>query len=168
MFDKWVDYRRKRDRNDDDYDVEEGIVEKAKHIKEKRPYAARNYEGYDPDQALESEWYRRYVSGVGWFKHKRHFSQFRRRFRMPYREFQGLVKLARDKNGFPTMSAVMPVINPAFSWICSFLGHYAILEEDGHSTILPRRPVYRKNLIVFFLQSLPETPLSDAGATPYN
>lgn len=99
LFDNWVDYKRKRDRNDDDDDEEDENLEA---IKEKRPYVARNYQGYDPFQALESEWYRRYVSQVGWFKNKRHFDQFRRRFRMPYNEFKGLVKLARDQNWFPT------------------------------------------------------------------
>ena len=51
-------------------------------------------------------WYRRYVSEVGWFHNKRHFQQFRRRFRMPYVEFKGLVKLAREQNWFPSYEKI--------------------------------------------------------------
>ena len=95
VFDKWVAYKRKRDRNDDDDDEEEEEREKEEELKVKRGYYPRNYDGYDPEQAIESEWYRRYVSEAGWLKHKKHFQQFRRRFRMPHAEFKGLVKLAR-------------------------------------------------------------------------
>ena len=102
VFDKWVEYKRKRDRNDDDDDEEEEKEEKAVVLKEKRPYAPRNYHGYDPNRAVESEWYRRYVSEVGWFKNKTHFKQFRRRFRTPFIEFKGLVVLAREQEWFPT------------------------------------------------------------------
>ena len=34
----------------------------------KRPYKSRRYWGYYPEDALTSEWYRRYVSGVHDFK----------------------------------------------------------------------------------------------------
>ena len=58
VFDKWAAYRRKRDRNYDEEDEEGKEEQKQVVVKEKRPYAARNYQGYDPFQAVESEWYR--------------------------------------------------------------------------------------------------------------
>lgn len=101
VFEQWAAYKRKRDRNDDDEEEEAEKEEELAAVKEKRPFSTRNFTGYDPAHCIESEWYRRYVSGVGWFKHKKHFQQFRRRFRMPYREFQGLVVLAREQQWFP-------------------------------------------------------------------
>ena len=89
------------DRNDGDEDEEMDEKQKLNVIKEKRPYVARNYTGYDPFKALASVWYRRYVSEASWLHNERHFQQFRRRFRMPYIQFKGLVKLAREQNWFP-------------------------------------------------------------------
>lgn len=123
VFDKWVAYKRKRDRNDDDEDEEEEEeLAKAVVFEEKRPYVARNYTGYDPMHCIESEWYRRYVDGSGWFKHKRHFQQFRRRFRMPYKEFKGLVTLARENQWFPTYERVNACKQPGIPLDLFILG----------------------------------------------
>ena len=46
VFDKWAVYKRKRDRNDDEEDEEGEKEQKQEVVKEKRPYAARNYQGY--------------------------------------------------------------------------------------------------------------------------
>ena len=55
VFDQWAAYKRKRDRNDDDEDEEMEEEEKPKFIKEKRPYVASNYTGYDPFKAMVQE-----------------------------------------------------------------------------------------------------------------
>ena len=55
VFDKWAAYKRKRDRNDDEEDEEGKEEQKQVVVKEKRPYAARNYQGYDTFQA-DLEW----------------------------------------------------------------------------------------------------------------
>ena len=65
VFDQWAAYKRKRDRNDDDDDEEEEEIVKEEEMKAKKGYSARNYNGYDPEQAIESEWYRRYQEWDG-------------------------------------------------------------------------------------------------------
>ena len=122
VFDQWAAYKRKRDRNDDDDDEGEEEIVKEEEMKAKKGYSARNYNGYDPEQAIESEWYRRYVSGVGWFQQKKHFQQFRRRFRMPYTEFKGLVTLAREQQWFPHYERVNACKQPGIPLDLFILG----------------------------------------------
>lgn len=86
------------DQSDDDDGEDSDDDERPK----KRPFRSRNYEGYDPADALSSEWYRRYVSVRKSPKDKKHLNKFRRRFRMPYHCFQALVAEARADNWFPT------------------------------------------------------------------
>jgi Plant transposon protein len=98
-LDEYYSYRRKRRlEEDDEEDDEENDEEKGK----KRQFKHRNYVGYNPNDALTSEWYRRYVSEVNQPKNKKHLDRFRRRFRMPYSSFVELVKEARDEDWFPT------------------------------------------------------------------
>lgn len=113
-FEQWAVYMRKCDRNDDDDDEEGEEIVKEAEMKAKKGYVPRNYTGYDPEQAIESEWHGRYVSGVGWFKQKKHFQQFRRRFWMPYTEFKGLVKLAREQKWFPQYERMNACKQPGF------------------------------------------------------
>ena len=57
---------------------------------------------YDPNDALNSEWYRRFISELKCLKSKKHFQKFRRRFRMPHHVFVSLVAQARAECWFPT------------------------------------------------------------------
>ena len=148
VFDQWAAYKRKRDRNDDDENEEKEEEEKPKVIKEKRPYIARSYTGYDPFKAIESEWYRRYVSEVGWFHNKRHFQQFRRRFRMPYVELKGLVKLAREQNWFPSYEKMNGCKQPRIP-LELFMVLFVILDGGGLSTTLLKLPAYPRNHIAY-------------------
>ena len=118
-FDKWMEYRRKRDRNEEDDEEEE---EMEALVVEKKPYTPRNYKGYDPSHCVESEWFRRYVSEVGYSKNKLHLAQFRRRFRMPYDEFRKLVAMAREEQWFPAYERVNACNQPGIPLDLFILG----------------------------------------------
>ena len=98
-FDSYLLSRSKRRREEED---DEDDVNDEDDKPKKRPFRSRNYAGYDPNDALNSEWYRRYVSEAQSPRNKKHLSKFRRRFRMPYINFVNLVKEARDGNWFPS------------------------------------------------------------------
>jgi hypothetical protein len=67
-----------------------------------RPFKKRMDYDYDPNDALNSEWYRRYISELKSRKSRKHFQKFRRRFRMPHHIFVSLVARARAECWFPT------------------------------------------------------------------
>jgi hypothetical protein len=87
---------------EDESDDEDGEDSDDNKPPKKRPFRSRTYEGYDPGDALSSEWHRRYVSIRKTRKGKKHLKKFRRRFRMPYHCFQALVAEARAENWFST------------------------------------------------------------------
>lgn len=89
---KFFKYRKQRDASDDEDEIQE---------LKRRKYVKRNYEGYDPEAALNSEWYNRYVKEARHPKNKKHFKNFRRRFRMPYNSYKALVFEARNDKWFP-------------------------------------------------------------------
>ena len=101
-LEKYYLSRQKRRREEEEEDADDDDGDNGPDKLKKRPYQSRRYWGYCPEDALTSEWYRRYVSGVHDPKNKKHISRFRRRFRMPYIDFVKLVKEARDDNWFPT------------------------------------------------------------------
>ena len=93
---RYINYRRRlREESEDEDDVVE-------QVKKKRDFAHRDYDGYDPNDALSSEWYKRYVLEFRKHKNRRHSEKFRRRFRMPYTSFSELVDTARTDNWFPS------------------------------------------------------------------
>jgi hypothetical protein len=89
---KFFKYRKQRDASDDEDEIQEH---------KRRKYVKRNYEGYDPEAALNSEWYNRYLKESRHPKNKKHFKKFRRRFRMPFNSYKALVFEARSNNWFP-------------------------------------------------------------------
>jgi hypothetical protein len=93
---KFLAYRK---HNRDESDREEGGARSEIKL---RPFKKRKDYQYDPSDALNSEWYRRYVSVRKCRKSKRHFEKFRRRFRMPHNIFESLVARARAECWFPT------------------------------------------------------------------
>ena len=80
-LDTYFELRRKRRLEEEEEDEEED--DRASEEQKKRHRKRRNYGGYDPQEALSSEWYRRYVSNVRVEKNKKHYNRFRRRFRLP-------------------------------------------------------------------------------------
>ena len=93
---KFIAYRKQ---NRDENDSEVGGVKSEIKL---RPFKRRKDYEYDPSDALNSEWYRRYLSVRKCRKSKRHFVKFRRRFRMPHHIFGSLVARARAESWFPT------------------------------------------------------------------
>jgi hypothetical protein len=100
---KFLAYRKQ---NRDENDREEGGVSSEIKL---RPFKRRKDYEYDPSDALNSEWYRRYVSVRKSRKTKRYFEKFRRRFRMPHHIFESLLARARAEGWFPTRENVMRV-----------------------------------------------------------
>ena len=58
-FESYLLYRSKRMREEED---DEADVNDEDDKPKKRQFKSRDYAGYDPNDALNSEWYRRYVS----------------------------------------------------------------------------------------------------------
>ena len=92
---KYVQYMNHRDEK---LDEDEGIPE---DNPQKRPYVERSSRGYDPQDSLESLWYKRYVKEPENHQNRKHFKLFRRRFRMKHHSFCDLVEQARDSDWFP-------------------------------------------------------------------
>jgi Plant transposon protein len=67
----------------------------------KRKFLKGSYEGYDPQAALGSEWYLRYMKNPRHRQNRKHFKTFRRRFRMPFEAYLDLLKEARENDWFP-------------------------------------------------------------------
>ena len=98
-FQKYIEYRRKRNRDEEDDEDDEEEIEA---VKIRKAYRARNYIGYDPNDALSSDWYKRYVTEAHSIQNKKHQLKFRRRFRLPHHKFVELVEIARTQEWFPT------------------------------------------------------------------
>lgn len=94
-FEKFLDLRKRREQIQLNDEVAEAVPPK------KMPFRTRNNNGYNPNDCLESEWYRRYVKFPDHPLNKKHINLFRRRFRMPYDSFKDLVQEAREDNWFP-------------------------------------------------------------------
>ena len=92
---KFNEYRKQRDSFFDEIDEDDEIQPK------RRKFMPRSNEGYDPISSLDSQWYKRYVKYPHAKQNAKHFSLFRRRFRMPYQSYLNLVHEARDNNWFP-------------------------------------------------------------------
>jgi hypothetical protein len=89
---KLISYRKqKREESDTEQSDENSRIKR-------RPFENRMDYDYDPNDALNSEWYRRYISELKCRKSKKHFQNFRRRFRM----FVSLVARARAECWFST------------------------------------------------------------------
>ena len=97
LFDtsKYMDYRKQRDAFLEE--IEDVGVDTSK----KRKFSTRITDGYDVNNALGSEWYRRYVRDPDLFLTSKQNKLFRRRFRMPYQSYRDLVREARENNWFP-------------------------------------------------------------------
>ena len=80
-----------------DEDEEEEVV-----VLKKRKFAHRHYEGYDPQSALCSEWYKSYVKYPEKQRTVTFHTLFRRRFRMPYKSYRDIVAEARNDDWFPS------------------------------------------------------------------
>ena len=71
-FHSYLLYRSKRMREEED---DEADVNDEDDRPKKRQFKSRNYAGYDPNDALNSEWYRRYVSEAQNPQNKKHLSK---------------------------------------------------------------------------------------------
>ena len=135
-LDTYFELRRKRRLEEEEEDEDED--DRASEEQKKRHRKRRNYGGYDPQEALSSEWYRRYVSNVRVEKNKKHYNRFRRRFRIPYANFLQLVKDARDENWFPEYEKPNALGQPGIPLEVFILGSLRYLgwtfDDIGEST----------------------------------
>jgi Plant transposon protein len=83
---------------DEKLDEDELIPEETS---KKRPYVERCSQGYNPQDHIDSMWYKRYVKEPENQQSQKHMKLFRRRFRMDYQSYCDLVHEARDGNWFP-------------------------------------------------------------------
>lgn len=92
---KYEEYKIQRDQFLDERDQGEEVISK------KRKFAHRINFGYDPQNALDSLWFKLYVKEPEVQHSPKFYKLFRRRFRMPYQSYRDLVAESREENWFP-------------------------------------------------------------------
>ena len=92
---KFEEYKLHRDKLIEEEEVAVKVTAR------KRKFAHRNSSGYDPQNALDSLWYKLYVEETDKERSKKFFQLFRRRFRLLYQSYLDLVAEFRDNDWLP-------------------------------------------------------------------